>query len=932
MRNLSITSRMLIIALLPAMVVTMFLSLYFVINQMEQIERTELQQASALADNLALASEFAMATKNEELLAGISRSAMGLEIIDELRFYSVSGELLRQDRREQDPDLALGRFGELIRPWISDIPLSNTIMVPVLRTDLAVLDDPLFDQPESTSAQSRLLDRKLGELQLSTNLRRAYKNQLDAIRNALLIIGLVLILLVPVAYWLAQTVSQPIRLLTHRVARLARNDYSHIEHRPAGGELGELAQGLSFLSSELQTFHTRLTESTRNATQDLQQALNQMERQNNELEEARLAAELASEFKSEFIANMSHEIRTPMNTIIGTLSLMSLSPLTHDQIEQVNLVNQSSQTLLALIDDVLDLSRIESGNLDLEEVETNLEKLLEEVAFAVNQQAIRKGIELLVAPLPSRRLRSIYTDPLRLKQVLLNLLNNAIKFTHEGHVTLSVTTVVEYATWCKVIFSVEDTGIGIPTGKVEGLFSAFTQVDMSTTRNYGGSGLGLHICKEITELMGGEIAVSSTMKVGSRFDVVLSVPLSKNETTDRQSSLPAFYYLDPYLPLKHQYAGYLEKMGVTWVNEEQRTPDTPLLVNVPNAALNSGDIVRLMPDRKSRTGKCIALISQLTPPIKKQLDAVCDGYVLKTPSQDALLEGLERAWLDEPEPNAQHVHASGLEPALAAHRISILAVDDQTINLELLVRLLGHLNVDTVPATSCNQALLLLAEQTFDLVILDLHMPEHDGFYTVQKIRESAELHVDKPIIALTADAFSSTREKALSCGFDSVLTKPVTVDRISDMLHVWLPQMAATPRQLFEDPRERQTVPSARDKRRLVSLSACAEGVLGDEAWAFHALETYRDEVPEHIRSLERALASKDHEALYHAAHKIKGVSEVCRVSKVAQAAGDLEQACQSQQWTEATSAVQCLTELLQQAASDCELELINNPREILA
>ncbi|MBX2882427.1 MAG: response regulator [Granulosicoccus sp.] len=928
MRNLSITTRMLIIALLPAIIVTLFVSIYFVINQMEQIERSELQQASALADNLALASEFAIATENEAILAGIAHSALGLEVIDEIRFYSASGRLLKRNRRALDRAPELGGIGALVRPWISDIPLSNVIVVPVLRTDLASLDDPLFEQPESTSAQARLLDRKLGELQLTTNLRRAYKQQLDAIRNALIIIGLVLLLLVPIAYWLAQTVSQPIRQLTHRVARLARNDYSPVENKPIGGELGELTDGLSFLSSELQTFHTRLTESTRNATQDLQRALHQMEIQNKELEDARQAAELASEFKSEFIANMSHEIRTPMNTIIGTLSLMSLSPLTHDQIEQVNLVNQSSQTLLALIDDVLDLSRIESGNLDLEEVDTDLEKLLDEVASAVNQQAISKGIELCVAPVPSERLRQIYTDPLRLKQILLNLLNNAIKFTHEGHVILQLTIVRDHSTWCKVRFSVADTGIGIPESKREGLFSAFTQVDMSTTRNYGGSGLGLHICKEITELMGGEISVTSEMNVGSQFDVVLTIPLSDSDSTIPEAHLPAFHYLDTYDPLKEHCQNSLLSMGVELINEGDRSEQTPILVNVSNAMLNSGHIVSMVPPKTGRMGKCIALLSQLTPQIKAQLDVVYDGYVIKTPRRDAFMLGLERAWLDETHPDATPVSSLNLEPALAGNRISVLAVDDQVINLELLVRLLSHLNVDTVPATSCNQALLLLAEQSFDLVILDLHMPERDGFFTVQKIRESSELHPNKPIIALTADAFNSTRERALASGFDSVLTKPVTIDRISEMLHVWLPEMSATNREL---PGEQSSTPVRRSgdstmAGRMVSLKACSEGVLGDDAWAAHALQTFRDEVPGHIYELKRTLKKQDQQAVYYIAHKIKGVAEVCRIDPVVEAAKQVERFIQQEQWADITESVGKLCDVLRQAADDCELELKDN------
>jgi len=508
-KNWSIASRILITAFMPALLVALLLSVYFVVQRVDDIERSEMRRAVTLAEGLALASEFAVTTRNEDLLSELARSALFGPSIAKVRFIDSQGQTLANVESRRFAANETLREQSRLRSWISDLPLIHEVPVEILRTDLVESEDPLFADADASLESQQTPQLAIGTLILTVDLSEAHRRQLETIAQALIMVALILGVTMPFAYRLAISVSSPVHQLTRAVGRLAENDYSPLPAFEAHGELGELRASLTHLSTELQSFHGKLHSSIHSATEDLQRTLRLLESRNAELDAARRVAEQASAFKSEFLANMSHEIRTPMNTIIGTLSILNLAPLDREQHEQVAIINQASATLLSLIDDILDISRIESGNLKVELLDTDLEQLLEEIARSTSQRAIEKGIEFFISPPPVDAFARISTDPLRLKQVLVNLVCNSIKFTEAGHVLLDIQAQDVNEDGGTLLFTVSDTGIGIAKDKQAGLFSAFTQVDMSTTRHYGGSGLGLHICRELLSLMGGEITMRS---------------------------------------------------------------------------------------------------------------------------------------------------------------------------------------------------------------------------------------------------------------------------------------------------------------------------------------------------------------------------------------------------------------------------------------
>ena len=372
---------------------------------------------------------------------------------------------------------------------------------------------------------------------------------------------------------------------------------------------------------------------------------------------------------------MSHEIRTPMNTIVGTLSTLKRSALDDDQREQVRQIDGASGDLLALIDDILDITKIETGNLRMESVPCDLGEMLEEVFDGMAHQAVERGVELRVAPLPPDVPVWVRTDPLRLKQVLFNLLSNAIKFTVEGHVLLAVSQAAPVAGAPggphALRLVVADTGIGIPEHLQSRLFAAFAQADMSTTRRFGGAGLGLHICRGIVELAGGDIRLESVPGEGSRFEVTLPVDWTA-ETGERaraaDSRAPlALRYQARYRPLESVDREALTLAGAVLdeaeagktadgeAEDRERVgatvprPGSPLLIGVPNRLLRRavlGEPIELVlpavPVRR------LALVSRVTPDIRERLrEAGFDGHVPYSPRPAGLRRHLEAALGDE---------------------------------------------------------------------------------------------------------------------------------------------------------------------------------------------------------------------------------------------------------------------------------------------
>lgn len=849
MKQFSIKLQILLITMIPVFLIDTFLTYVNIKNAMDQAETLLRSNAQIVAEQIANASEFNLLSGNYGYIQALLDQTINNNDILFAAVHNDQNIPVARANHESYTDQSIPQY----------LFLRQAIYTQTLGSS------DIFE-PENDDEEA--LTRNLGWVNLYISRQQLEEKKQQILVNGLILFVSMLVIAMLFAMLVSRRITRPIINLLEHLENIGKGNLGELIEDLEKNEIGEVQKGFNSMSVALLANRMDLNNKIDIATRKLTKVVAELRENNRELAIARDQAQNADRVKSQFLANISHEIRTPINGIKGFVNLLSHSGLKQEQKRYTNIINQSTQDLSNIISEVLDLAKIESGKIELYETEFDIYELVESTRDGLFTVAMEKDIDLYLI-IYSDTPRTVIGDPSRLKQVLVNLIGNAIKFTDDGYVAIRIYLEDQQDKLVTIKFDIQDSGIGISVQDQQTLFDAFTQIESDNNRRFSGTGLGLTIAKNLSLIMQGDISIQSELGSGSLFSVVLPFKQVEQESgrdNPFKNQTAMIYSFDPWCQQESQ--SLFSRIGF---DTQTRLIESDTQINDLRAEISSTVSLyhlliidlrhgffdpRAFIDASLRQNSSIKLIHYDQAFIESVLmeDFAFLSVINTSKNLSMILKG-------------NHAYAEDIEAGLVhAPTIStgkVLIVDDNRINLVLaqeLVELWGH---EAFSAIDANEAMSLFHKQEFDLILLDIQMPKIDGVQLMEIMRRQKPT-LKAPIVAITANVMALEEQRLLMAGFDAYIGKPIEEKKLRQLLE------GENVKDEKEDiyPLNEAAESLTLDHQLTLKLSA------GNEKLANEVYSMLTGELPDYLHSLKIAVSTQKLDELSLIMHKLQGVT----------------------------------------------------------
>ncbi len=878
-RSWKIKQRVLALAILPIIGLTLIIGYYMTTLQLNAVDQSLQTKGQFILQHLATTSEFGLFSKNIILLQTLADATLKDPDIISVKILDSGGTHLAFSQKKSNEKTSGVEINN---------PQTLHFTEPVFSTGIKI-----FEEEEKNSPML------LGSIAITLSKKQILKQQKQILRNSLFFLSLGLLVSIILAMRIGRSIVQPILRLTDIVKQIQKNKFNVRISTISGGELGTLESGINKMIATIESAKQALEIEVNQATDALRNTVKKLEQKNRELDQANHEAILAGKSKAIFFATMSHEIRTPVNAIIGFTNLLKRQNTEELRLEYISIIDQSAVHLLSIIDDILNFSHLDSGNIELENIEYDIRQCCDDVATMNSSSAHKKELEL--ALLVNTDVPDLTVgDPTRFKQILSNLIGNALKFTNKGSVVVHV-KMLDSMLHC----SVKDTGVGLDQTKISEIFEVFSQQDKSINRRFGGTGLGLPIVKKLVELMGGKLGVKSEGENGTEF--WFELPLTSGievsyEKCDSHilDSINILLY-EPHAITRRAIRNNILKWGadifvatnktrlIEIMHSTSASPNFNLIILGFEPGSSSEEIKSLIIQLRHHFSIPILCLLNVEPRNIYLFDIDLDNFMATSkPISNhlmrthilELLHRRDRINLDCPPKLTE-------KPDYPLRDKKILVAEDQQFNQTLLHTLLKTLGAKVDIAKDGLSALQSARTLDYDYIFMDIHMPKMDGIECTDKIRKLSN-HKTTAIIALTADVFFADQAVLKEMGFNACLYKPISEKKLRQICITYLNIKLSTTENFEKDSSPNRNslahIPSQLHFRLIEALLKQIEvtkSALHNETLFYtemHKLkgliDTFNlDTVKKHYEALLTQQKADNHKAMLHTFKSIKTI-----------------------------------------------------------